>query len=282
MTFIAWEAMYEWPDGRTPGRHTFYRNNELAGYCSVLHALQLTGTTGHYGPPRRIAVISFGLTAHGAVRALQGSGYTDLTVFSRRPPHEIRDRMPGVRYRQYGRAAPESDDAAVLEAGGRTGPTLALELGQYDILINCIRQDTDRPLMFVRSDQIAGLKPGTLIIDVSCDAGMGFGFARPTSFAEPLIRLNDTVRYYAVDHTPSYLWASASYEISRALRPFIGTVLGGKEAWASDPTIRRAVEIEDGVIRNPKILRFQTRSPDYPHPVTDAAGGGSAPGGEQP
>ena len=30
--------------------HVFHINNELAGYCSVKHALQLRGMTGHYGP----------------------------------------------------------------------------------------------------------------------------------------------------------------------------------------------------------------------------------------
>ena len=33
-----------------------------------------------------------------------------------------------------------------------------------------------------------------------------------------------------------------------------------------DETIRRAIEIRDGVIQNKQILSFQGRSPDYPHP----------------
>jgi hypothetical protein len=43
-------------------------------------------------------------------------------------------------------------------------------------------------------------------------------------------------------------------------------VLAGPEAWEADPTVRRALEIRDGVIQNPQILSFQHRSPDYPHP----------------
>jgi len=46
-TLIAFEEMFVWaPDGHQ-GRHTFYKNNELAGYCAVLHALQLKGIDGH-------------------------------------------------------------------------------------------------------------------------------------------------------------------------------------------------------------------------------------------
>jgi hypothetical protein len=42
-------------------------------------------------------------------------------------------------------------------------------------------------------------------------------------------------------------------------------VLDGPEAWDGNETIRRAIEIRDGVIQNPKILSFQGRSEEYPH-----------------
>jgi len=49
LTLIAFEDMFIWsPDGQV-GRHTFYKNNEMAGYCAVLHAIQLRGIDGHYG-----------------------------------------------------------------------------------------------------------------------------------------------------------------------------------------------------------------------------------------
>jgi alanine dehydrogenase len=121
-------------------------------------------------------------------------------------------------------------------------------------------------MMFLDSSDLPTLAPGTLIVDVSCDEGMGFRWARPTSFDEPIVTVGDDVAYYGVDHSPSYLWNSATWEISEALLPHIATGLGGPEAWAADPTISRAVEIEGGRIRNPDILRFQSRSADFPHP----------------
>jgi hypothetical protein len=41
--------------------------------------------------------------------------------------------------------------------------------------------------------------------------------------------------------------------------------MSGPAAWDADETIRRAIEIRDGLIQNPKILSFQDRSPEYPH-----------------
>jgi alanine dehydrogenase len=138
-------------------------------------------------------------------------------------------------------------------------------LAEHDIVVNCVLQDTDTPLMFVTTGDLASFAPGSLIVDVSCDEGMGFSWARPTSFAEPMVTVGNNVHYYAVDHSPSHLWNSATWEISEALLPHLLPVLTGPQAWEANETIRRAVEIRDGVIRNPHILSFQHRSPDYPH-----------------
>jgi alanine dehydrogenase len=80
-----------------------------------------------------------------------------------------------------------------------------------------------------------------------------------------MFTVGSNIHYYAVDHSPSLLWDSATWEISNALLPYLKTVLGGAAAWASDETIRRAIEIRDGVIQNPAILDFQHRAPQYPH-----------------
>ncbi|MGB3014812.1 MAG: hypothetical protein WBB41_09345, partial [Candidatus Nanopelagicales bacterium] len=115
--------------------------------------------------------------------------------------------------------------------------------------------------------EIDAFAPGSLIVDVSCDAGMGFDFARPTTFEEPIFEVGDTVHYYAVDHSPSYLWESATWDISEAIIPFLGPVMSGPATWDLDPTLSKAIEIRDGVIQNPKILSFQNRAAEHPHEV---------------
>ena len=142
---------------------------------------------------------------------------------------------------------------------------LAGFLAEHDLIVNCVLQDTDAPLMFLVDDDLPSLRPGTVVIDVSCDEGMGFSWARPTSFEDPTFVVGDSVLHYGVDHSPSYLWHSATWENSEALLPFLGTVLGGGAQWDADPTIRRAIEIRQGVIQNPAILTFQGRSPEPPH-----------------
>ena len=263
LTLIAFEAMNHWSGDGSFSLHVFHKNNELAGYCSVLHALELIGATGEYGRRLRAAVISFGATGRGAVTALSAHGVNDVTVLTHRDVNAVASPIHSVRMVHFGR---DVGDTTRCHAFGEAGPVpLAGFLAEHDIVVNCVLQDTDAPLMFVTSDELKPFAPGSLIVDVSCDEGMGFSWARPTSFAAPMLTVGSNVRYYGVDHSPSYLWDSATWEISEALLPHLRSVLGGPQAWQASQTIRRAIEIRHGVIRNPRILSFQHRSPDYPH-----------------
>lgn len=263
LTLIAFEAMHHWNSDGSFGVHVFHKNNELAGYCSVLHALQLTGSSAHYGPSRTAAVIGFGSTARGAVTALHAMGVHDVDVLTHREPAAVAAPIPSVQLVRWD-GAPGDDKVghAMTTDGAVALPTF---LAGHDIIVNCTLQDTDAPEMFLTDADLADVAPGSLIVDVSCDEGMGFSWARPTSFAEPTFVVGDHVTYYAVDHSPSYLWNSATWEISRALLPFVRTVLGGPDAWDTDPSIGRAIEVRDGVIQNPAILTFQARDPQHPH-----------------
>src|SRR5829696_5795957 len=197
LTLIAWEAMHHWTRDGHFSLHVFHLNNELAGYCSVLHAMQLAGTSGAYGPRLRAAVISFGATARGAVAALFALGVHDVTVLTHRSVPAVAAPIAPARLVHYER---DPGDPARLIALGRAAPApVAGLLADHDIVVNCILQDTDDPLTFVHRDELHRFAPGSLIVDVSCDDAMGFEWARPTSFEDPMFTVGDGVRYYAVD-----------------------------------------------------------------------------------
>ncbi len=264
LTLIAWEAMNHWSRNGSFELHVFHKNNELAGYCSVSHALQLVGRTGDYGRPLKAAVISFGATARGAVRGLGALGVRDITVLTQRDVAAVAAPFAAMRLVGFERDEDDPGRARVLTADGESRP-LVEELAECDVIVNCVLQDTDQPLMFITTEELAQLAPGTLVVDVSIDPGMGFGWAQATTFADPLATVGDRVSYYAVDHSPSLLWDSASWEIGAALLGHLPTVLAGPDAWEADATIRRAIEIQDGVVRNERILSFQDREQEYPH-----------------
>ena len=263
LTLIAFEAMNHWASDGGFGLHVFHKNNELAGYCSVLHALALTGTTGDYGRRLSAVVIGFGATARGAVTALNAHGVHDVQVLTSRGVAAVGSPIHSVRIAQLDHDNEAPFLSEVITERGRV--PLAPFLAESDIVVNCTLQDPNAPLTYLRTEDLDAFRPGSLIVDVSCDEGMGFSWAKTTTFTEPMFSVGDHIDYYAVDHSPSYLWNSASSEISEALLPFLKTVLAGPAAWDSNETIRRAIEIRDGVVLNPDVLEFQQRQPGYPH-----------------
>ena len=265
LTVIAFEAMNHWTRDGTVGLHVFHKNNELAGYCSVLHALQLAGLTGDYGRRLSAVVIGFGATARGAVTALNAHGVHEVAVLTNREVAAVGSPIHSVRIRQFEHDRDDDRGSHVITERGRE--PLAAYLAENDIVVNCTLQDTAHPLVYLREEQMAAFRPGSLVVDVSCDLAMGFSFARPTSFDDPTFLVGDNVLYYGVDHSPSYLWSSATWENSNALVPFVRRMLQGSAGWDADETLSRAIEIRDGRVVNPAILAFQGREAEPPYRV---------------
>lgn len=239
LTLIAWEEMnYITKNTKV---HSFYRNNELAGYAGIIHYLQLAGLDGHYGERKKVVIFGFGSVSKGAIYALQGRGFNNIIVYTQRPTHLVADKNPDVWYKNF-------NDDDVWE-----------DIYSANIIFNGVLQDVNNPLMFIHdSNQLAQLRRNCAIIDISCDKGMGFYFAEPTSFKNPIIKLDRGIQYYSVDHTPTYLWNASSREISAALVPYLKTIVDPSK-WSENAVINQAIDIKNGEIINQNINKFQKR-----------------------
>ncbi|MHB8064362.1 MAG: Rossmann-fold NAD(P)-binding domain-containing protein [Ruminiclostridium sp.] len=255
LTLVAWENMYY--HGERELLHIFNKNNEMAGYCGVQHALQLTGIDGNFGPKRKAVVISFGAVSRGAIYGLEGHGFNDITVYTQRPSFLAADKIPGIQYKQM-----IKDDMGVLEIEDFNGKKTLLinELATADIIVNGVLQNPNDPLIFINDKDIIKFTKACLVIDISCALGMGFSFARPTDFANPIFKVGK-IKYYAVDHTPSLLWDSASWEISNGILPYLPYIVEQSD----NKVLNAAIDIKDGKILNKDILSYQNRSVVYPH-----------------
>ena len=103
-TLIAFEDMFIWSPSGQIGRHTFYKNNEMAGYCAVIHSLQLKGIDGHYGDQRKTIIFGFGAVSRGAIYALKAHGFRDITMNMRNSISiliNLRASMPFLDYLTY-------------------------------------------------------------------------------------------------------------------------------------------------------------------------------------
>ena len=248
MTLIAFEQMLT-PNEDGKDQSIFYRNREVAGVASVVHSLSLIGmTAGLYGNKKKVAVIGYGSTGKGAIKALLGLGAEQISVYSRRSRSQIKVDDSRLVFKKY-----HSENGRVTMEGKAPFE----ELSQYDIIVNCILQNPLKPIVFMTSQEALKIKKMLLIIDISCDAGMGFEFAKPTSFSEPLFNVGKVV-YYGVDHSPSLFYRDASYEIGKAVMPYLKYILD-HDTYRGNKILEQAVDIEEGVIKNREIITFQKR-----------------------
>lgn len=181
LTGVAWEDMY------ADGRHTFYRNNEIAGEAAIMHAFECHGEFP-YG--KRVAVLGRGNVAMGAIKALHYLG-AHVTTYDR-----------------------------------RTEKLFHENIGEYDAIVNAILWDTTRQDHIIYREDLKRMKRNALIIDISCDRNGGIETSVPTTIENPTYCI-DTIRHYVVDHTPSLFYKTASEEISHAVAPMFNSLIDG-------------------------------------------------------
>lgn len=205
LTAIAWEDMFK------DGRHTFYRNNEIAGEAAVLHAFMCHG---EFPYNKKVAVIGRGNTAMGAIKMLfQFSD--DVTIYTRATEKE-----------------------------------LSKNIEKYDAIVNAILWDTNRRDHIISKEDLKRMKRGSLLIDISCDRAGAIETSIPTTIESPDY-LVDGIRHYVVDHTPSLFYKSATEGISEAIAPYLDVLIEQEEdSTLSDATCIECGEIKDERIIN--------------------------------
>lgn len=208
-------SAYAWENMFEKGRHVFWFNNELAGEAAIINAFQCYGRLP-YG--LKVAVIGNGNTARGAVRVLN---------------------MLGASVMQYNR---KQEDL------------LRFEIGNYDVIVNCILWDVTRKDHVIFKKDLQRMKKGAMIIDVSCDRHGGIETCVPTSIEKPTYFV-DGILHYAVDHTPSFFYKTFTYNNSKIITPYIEELMNEKPG----EVLNDCLIIKNGIILDPAIIKHQGR-----------------------
>lgn len=206
---------YAWEKMFEMGRHVFWFNNELAGEAAVINGFQCYGQLP-YG--LEVAVIGNGNTARGACRVLN---------------------MLGAHVMQYNRRQEE---------------LLRKEIGNYDVIVNCILWDVNRKDHIIYRDDLKRMKKNSMIIDVSCDCDGGIETSKPTTIDNPTYTV-DGILHYAVDHTPAFFYKTFSYNNSRIIVPYIQELMCDK----TNKVLQDSLIIKNGIIIDQEIIKYQNR-----------------------
>lgn len=179
LSSYAWEDMYE------DGRHSFWRNNEIAGEAAVFHAYMCHGIFPYN---TKAAVLGRGNIARGAIKTLNFMG------------------------------------ADVIQYDRRTEQLFRKELEKYDVVVNAILWDTSRKDHIIYREDLKRMKRNALIIDIACDRNGGVESSVPTTIENPIYKI-DGVMHYVVDHTPSLFWKTATESLSEEFSKHIDSLI---------------------------------------------------------
>lgn len=194
LSAIAWEDMFE------NGRHTFWRNNEIAGEAGIIHAFSLYGKL-----PRdcNVALIGRGNTSRGAYKVLTSLG-ANIVTYDRNTEKNLRN-----------------------------------ELHKYDVIVNAILWDTSRKDHIIYKKDLLNIKKPGMIVDISCDEFGAIETSIPTTIHKPTYFV-DKIMHYVVDHTPSLVSYSVSKDLGKVLVNYINLLVNNdnkKNTTLKDATI---------------------------------------------
>ncbi|SEP83378.1 N(5)-(carboxyethyl)ornithine synthase [Butyrivibrio sp. TB] len=202
-----------WENIYEQGRYIFYRNREIAGEAAVLQAFQYCGKMPY---DTKVAIIGNGQTAKGAMRVLTALG-AQVDVFGRKLEKTFLALMPN-----------------------------------YDVLVNCVLWDTDRTDRLIYREDLKRLKPGTMIVDVSCDPHLEIETSHPTTIDNP-VYVVDGILHYAVDNTPAMYPYTVSKILSQNFAKYVDCIVTGDYP----ENIVAAIDVDHGIIKNDAIRRFR-------------------------
>jgi alanine dehydrogenase len=139
--------------------------------------------------------------------------------------------------------------------GGRASTiyssTVAVEehLPSADLVIGAVLVHGARAPWVIKREQLALIRPGTVLVDVSIDQGGCFETSHPTTHSNPTYEV-DGVTHYCVANMPGAVPITSTYALTNATLPFILDIsnVGLAGAVASNPGLKQGVNVAGGQV----------------------------------
>ena len=127
--------------------------------------------------------------------------------------------------------------------------TLSVEemLPRADLVIGAVLVHGARAPRVVKRNQLALMKPGAVLVDVSIDQGGCFATSCPTTHSDPTYEV-DGILHYCVANMPGAVPITSTYALTNATLPYVLMLAehGVPGAIAQDPGLRLGVNVAGG------------------------------------
>ena len=131
---------------------------------------------------------------------------------------------------------------------------LAEQTRQADLLVGAILVPGAKAPQLVSRAMVAGMKSGSVIVDVAIDQGGCVETIRPTSHDQPTYLEHDVI-HYAVTNIPGAVARTSTLALTSRTLPYIEQLaaLGTQEACRHNSHLANGVNVHDGMLYNRQI-----------------------------
>jgi alanine dehydrogenase len=129
--------------------------------------------------------------------------------------------------------------------------TIREQLQRADLVIGAVLIPGARAPRLIERDDLALMKPGSVIIDVAIDQGGCVATSRPTTHSEPTFIVDDVV-HYCVTNMPGAVGRTSTYALCNVTLPWALAIAnrGIERAAAELAPVARSINIMDGELTN--------------------------------
>ena len=215
--------------------------SEIAGRtAAIVGATHLSSRDGGRGvllggaagvPPARVVVIGMGVSGTMAARGCRG----------------LDAHVTGVDV-DLARLHDVLLDGTVLSTLASSRAAVGEAVADADLVIGAALVPGARAPVVVTEDQVAAMRPGSVVVDLAIDQGGCIATSRPTSLSEPVF-VEHGVVHYCVTNVPGQYPRTATRALSAAVAPRLLTLLGDPDS----PRLEGALNVADGEVVHPAL-----------------------------
>ncbi len=186
--------------------------------------------------PAQVLILGGGVAGSNAATVALGL-QADVTVV---------DHTPQNRERLMAELGPALQTAAPEQI-----PELA---ANADLIVGAVLVAGATAPKLITRDMLQGMRPGSVLVDISIDQGGCFETSRPTTLAEPTFVV-DGIVHYCVTNMPGDVPRTSTYALNHATLPFVQALAdrGWEQACKDDPHLADGLNVHAGEISHPAV-----------------------------
>jgi alanine dehydrogenase len=200
--------------------------------------------------PAEVVVIGGGVAGYNAARIAKGMG-AHVTVFD----------LNVNTLRKI-----DNENSGAIET--RYSSLLDLEdaVKGADLVIGAVLVPGAKAPKLVTNSTVAGMKPGSVLVDIAIDQGGCFEDSRPTTHDDPTFTVHESV-FYCVANMPGAVPRTSTYALTNATMPYVLKLAqkGWRDACRADASLAKGLSTHAGALLSEQVAN------DLDLPFTDPA-----------